>query len=191
MELKEFLEFNITISTDFSKGLLVEKYKVILIDKEILNKLNLSEKALNLENKIKLFIVNSNNKDQISSLNKIQIPFTIAELNSKVLQVVTSKKFFKNSSIKIKNYLLDKNEKKLKRDNLSLIVTEKEIQLLELLYSNKEPVSKNIILEKVWNYSPDTDTHTVETHIYRLRKKILNKFTDDQLILNTKNGYSI
>ena len=99
------------------------------------------------------------------------------------------KKFNKNSSIKVKDYLLNKNEKKLFKSAKFLVLTEKEIQLLELFLSNKKPISKDTILSSVWNYSVEADTHTVETHIYRLRKKIFEKFTDDNFILNNKNGY--
>ena len=55
----------------------------------------------------------------------------------------------------------------------------------------KKPLQKKIILEKVWKYSSDADTHTVETHIYRLRKKISDKFNDEKFIINTKDGYLI
>ena len=72
-----------------------------------------------------------------------------------------------------------------------LELTEKEIQLLELFLNFNKPIPKNIILSTVWNYSSDADTHTVETHIYRLRKKIIDKFKDDKFILNNKNGYSL
>ena len=70
-----------------------------------------------------------------------------------------------------------------------IILTEKEIQLLELFLNSKKPLSKDYILSSVWNYSSDADTHTVETHIYRLRKKIAEKFVDQNFILNNKNGY--
>ena len=60
---------------------------------------------------------------------------------------------------------------------------------MELLLNNNDPVSKNKILSTVWNYSTDADTHTVETHIYRLRKKINDKFFDSKFILNNKQGY--
>ena len=70
-------------------------------------------------------------------------------------------------------------------------MTEKEVQLLELFLINNKTISKNEILALVWNYSPDADTHTVETHIYRLRKKISDKFSDENFILNNKEGYII
>jgi DNA-binding response OmpR family regulator len=96
-----------------------------------------------------------------------------------------------NSFIEIKGYILDKNEKKLKKDKLFILLTEKEIKLLELLLNNKNATHKDQILNQVWKYSNDADTHTVETHIYRLRKKIRNKFSDENFILNDKAGYSI
>ena len=74
--------------------------------------------------------------------------------------------------LKLKNYFLNKNERKLSKDNKYIILTEKEIQLLELFLNFNKPIPKNIILSTVWNYSSDADTHTVETHIYRLRKKL-------------------
>ena len=89
--------------------------------------------------------------------------------NNPLLQAV-----FKNisdSSIKINDYTLDKNEKKLKKDNLFIVITEREIQLIQLLLDEKKPLSKNVILKRVWNYADNVDTHTIETHIYRLRKK--------------------
>ena len=82
-------------------------------------------------------------------------------------------------------------KEKLKKKNLSITITEREIQLIELLYNSSNPLSKNVILKKVWKYADDADTHTIETHIYRLRKKILSKFKDENFILNFKDGYSI
>ena len=70
-----------------------------------------------------------------------------------------------------------------------ILLTEKEIQLLELFSTSKKGISKSKILNKVWKYAADADTHTVETHIYRLRKKIKVKFFDDSFILNTDDGY--
>ncbi len=121
----------------------------------------------------------------------ILLPTTVKEINRVIENSIAKNKFNKNSSIKVKEYLLDKNEKKLLKMNNSIILTEKEIQLIELLLNNAKPISKDKILSLVWNYSTDADTHTVETHIYRLRKKISEKFLDDEFILNTKNGYCL
>ena len=117
------------------------------------------------------------------------MPTKFKEINQIIENSVVKKNFSKNSSIKIKDYILDKNEKKLLRDNSYILLTEKEIQLLELFLSCKKPISKNKILDEVWKYSKDADTHTVETHIYRLRKKIKSKFLDEDFIFNNKRGY--
>ena len=119
----------------------------------------------------------------------LELPATLKEINSVVESTAAKKRFSKNSSIQIKSYSLNKNEKKLSKSNIFIILTEKEIQLLELLLRNNKPISKDFILSSVWNYSSDADTHTVETHIYRLRKKINEKFMDEKFILNNKDGY--
>ncbi len=119
----------------------------------------------------------------------ISLPTSVKEINTIVESGSAKKKFIKNSFIKIKSYILDKNEKKLSKNDSFIILTEKEIQLLELFLKNTKPISKENILSSVWNYSSDADTHTVETHIYRLRKKIIDKFEDGNFILNNKDGY--
>ena len=121
----------------------------------------------------------------------LEIPTSLKEIDSTVEQVAAKKIFNKNSSIEIKKYFLNKNEKKLSKNKSEIILTEKEIQLLELFLDYKKPISKDKILTSIWNYSSDADTHTVETHIYRLRKKINDKFLDDNFIINTKDGYSL
>ena len=115
----------------------------------------------------------------------------LLDFNSRIVNLITSKKFNQNSSIKIKEYIIDKNEKKLIKGKLSVTITEREIQLIELLFNEKKPVSKNSLLKKIWKYSEDADTHTIETHIHRLRKKILSKFNDENFIINFKAGYSV
>ena len=138
---------------------------------------------------IKILATNINKKKSNIFDGVINLPTSVKELN-KIVEISASKKQFSiNSSIKIKDYSLDKNEKKLIKTNISIILTEKEIQLLELFILNKKPISKDKILSLVWKYSLDADTHTVETHIYRLRKKIYENFTDEQFILNNKEGY--
>ena len=79
----------------------------------------------------------------------------------------------------------------IKKNKTSITIKEREIELIELLFNEQKPLSKNIILKKVWKYADNVDTHTIETHIYRLRKKILVIFKDANFITNSKFGYSI
>ena len=144
----------------------------------------------NLNNKSILKILASKNKSKASNYDGfLNLPTSLNEINSIVEQTISKKIFSKNSSILIKDYLLNKNEKKLIKDKNFIILTEKEIQLLDLFLAQNKPISKNKILSLVWNYSSEADTHTVETHIYRLRKKINDKFSDLEFILNNKEGY--
>ena len=144
----------------------------------------------NLNNKSILKILASKNKSKASNYDGfLNLPTSLNEINSIVEQTISKKTFSKNSSILIKDYLLNKNEKKLIKDKNFIILTEKEIQLLDLFLAQNKPISKNKILSLVWNYSSEADTHTVETHIYRLRKKINDKFSDLKFILNNKEGY--
>jgi DNA-binding response OmpR family regulator len=180
-ELKSFLKF----IPHFNASNI--KYDVILFHREALeNKLN--KQLLDKSNVLKICATNKKEKMNTEE-NYLELPTTLKQLNSIVESVSVKKKFNENSSIKINDYTLDKNEKKLTKENNFVILTEKEIQLLELFSNHKKPISKDKILSSVWQYSSDADTHTVETHIYRLRKKINNKFIDDKFILNNKEGY--
>jgi hypothetical protein len=114
---------------------------------------------------------------------------------NKLLEVINIQliklKFNYQSKINIKGYDLNLNSKFFSKDNLSLKLTEKEIEII--LYLNETKTKHDVLdLQKnIWDYSPDMETHTVETHIYRLRKKIVNKFNDEDFILSHKNGYFI
>ena len=119
------------------------------------------------------------------------MPFTILEFEKKVISLIAKSEFKKNSLIQLDDYIIDKNEKKIKKNELELQLSEKEINFLILFSKNKEPISRNLVLKKVWNYSSESETHTVETHIHRLRKKILEKFGDDNFIKNSYKGYYI
>ena len=180
-ELKPFLKFNL-ISDELNND-----HHVILIHNEALKNKN-KKNFIESSNNIKIFA--SKTKDLSSNYDGyLELPANLKEINAVVENVTAKSKFSKNSSIKIKNYLLNKNEKKLYKQNDFIILTEKEIQLLEIFLENKDPISKDNILSTVWNYSAEADTHTVETHIYRLRKKINEKFNDEKFILNNKQGY--
>ena len=182
-ELKPFLKFNSVKeknSTDFD---------VILFHEDALNDME-NNKIINNSNSLKVLV--SSKKKILENFDAfLELPTSLKEINIVIESVAAKKVFNRNSSIEIKEYLLNKNEKKLLKDENEIILTEKEIQLLELFLNNKKPISKDKILSSVWNYSSDADTHTVETHIYRLRKKINDKFADDNFIVNTKDGYSL
>ena len=97
-------------------------------------------------------------------------------------------KFIEQSDLTIKQYKLDINARVLSKKDLNLKLTQKEIEII--IYLNDSNKNKTISdLEKdVWGYSPKLETHTVETHVYRLRKKILSKFNDEKFILSEENG---
>jgi len=188
IELKSFLKFNLYDDISIANKQKI-KLDILIIHKDELS-INKKLNILSNNNLIKILATKSIEKN--ASFDAIlKLPIKLSEINSIVEHLSAKKIFTRNSSIKIKNYFLDKNEKKLIKDNSFIILTEKEIQLLELLISKKKPISKNKILSSVWNYSNDADTHTVETHIYRLRKKITDKFSDTNFILNHKDGYYI
>ena len=162
-------------------------HDIILIHNEALKDEN---KKNFIENSNSLKIYASKKKDPSNNYDAyLELPASLKDINAVIENIAAKSKFFKNSSIKIKNYLLNKNEKKLYKQNDFIILTEKEIQLLELFLDKNKPITKNNILSLVWNYSSEADTHTVETHIYRLRKKINEKFNDAKFILNNKEGY--
>ena len=130
-------------------------------------------------------ILSDKHYDQLST------PFSILDFKKKVITAIAKNEFKKNSIINLNDYTIDKNERKIKKNNLELQLSEKEISFLILFSKNKEPISRNLVLKNVWNYSLESETHTVETHIHRLRKKILEKFGDNNFIKNNNKGYYI
>ena len=122
---------------------------------------------------------------------RLSVPFSILEFEKRVISLIAKNEFKKNSSIHLNDYIMDKNERKIKKNDLELQLSEKEINFLVLFSKSKEPISRNLVLKKIWNYSSESETHTVETHIHRLRKKILEKFGDNNFIKNNSKGYYI
>jgi hypothetical protein len=122
---------------------------------------------------------------------QMNMPFSIKELEKKIIYLTAKNEFKKNSLINLNGYIIDKNERKIKKDNIELQLSEKEINFLILFTQSNDPITKNLVLKNVWKYSSMTETHTVETHIHRLRKKILEKFNDNNFIKNNNKGYYI
>ena len=117
----------------------------------------------------------------------IKIFKLLEKLNIEFLRL----QFNNQSQVKIKNYTLDLNSREMIINNIKLKLTEKEINTISYLSKSDKPVSIDELQKKVWSYQYDIETHTVETHIYRLRKKIFNTFGDNEFIISKKNGYQI
>jgi len=179
---------------------------------EILDEIkeNLSFKILKYENEDDF--INSSDLNILNSLiisksnQKLLLNKNISEKNllifddfplslNKLLEMINIQliklKFNHQSKINIKGYELNLNSKFFFKGELNLKLTEKEIEII--LYLNKTKTKHNVLdlQNNIWGYSSDTETHTVETHIYRLRKKISNKFDDEDFILSHQNGYFI
>ena len=185
------MSFKLSVNVSDFENNLDHKYDVLLIHEDYLKKEIQKLELLKNTNKIKILI--SVTKKPLPSFihTQLSLPISLKELNETIENSIAKNNFSKNSSIKIKDYILDKNEKKLKKNDSYILLTEKEIQLIELFLDNKKPIGKEKILKEVWKYAEDADTHTVETHIYRLRKKIKAKFFDVNFILNNKDGYHL
>ena len=193
-EVKIFSNFTIKHYDDlnsFINEAEKEKFMAIFFVKK--NNLDLY-KNKELNNFPSLFVIDSSiqkNKFLPEFKEQIKMPFSIIEFNKKIVSLFAKYKFKKNSLIQLKDYIINKNERKIKKDNLELQLSEKEVNFLIMFSENKKPMSKEFVLKSVWNYSSESETHTVETHVHRLRKKILKKFGDSSFIKNNNKGYYI
>ena len=155
-------------------------------------------KNKNFDEKNILIISNSKNKlilnQNISEKNLLIFDFLPLAIN-KIIELINLKliklKFNNQSKINIKNYELNLNSKFFSKEGLSIKLTEKEIEIILYLYQNKTKHNVMDLQKNIWHYSSDMETHTVETHVYRLRKKISDRFKDENFILSEKNGYFI
>ena len=91
----------------------------------------------------------------------------------------------------VKDFFLDINARELKKGKSSLKLTERETDMILFLNKSKKPVNVETLEKEIWQHSSELETHTVETHIYRLRKKIKAEFGNDELIISNKDGYTI
>jgi hypothetical protein len=153
-----------------------------------------SEKLL--KNKIKsltnyLIICDKNNLNANNQLTLDKLPINISKLIEKINIEFLKLQFNNQSQIKIKDYIIDINSRQILSNNIKLKLTEKEINTITYLSNLNKPVSIVELQANVWSYQSDIETHTVETHIYRLRKKFLNTFNDKEFIISKKNGYQI
>ena len=160
-------------------------FKIFLIESENL----LKDKIKNLSNYLIISDKVNLNIDNQFILDKV--PSNISKLVEKINIEFLKLQFNNQSQIKIKDYIIDINSRQILFNNIKLKLTEKEINTIIYLSNLNKPVSIDELQENVWSYQPDVETHTVETHIYRLRKKILSTFNDNEFIVSKKNGYQI
>ena len=132
-------------------------------------------------------------KKKLSNLKKQIIidksPININDLIQTLNINFLKSKFIEQSKIDLGRYNLDLNSRILNQNEKELELTEKESSILIFLKQSKDPVKINKLQEKVWGYNSELETHTVEPHVYRLRKKINDKFHDNEFIISDKKGY--
>ena len=143
------------------------------------------------------FIIITKDKFSSETINNKQV-ISIESLPLKLISLVETinsnllmQQFNFQSNIIIKNYKIDLNSRQISNQNKKLKLTEREIQIVLFLKKQKKPININTLQKEVWGYVEDLETHTVETHIYRLRKKIKNNFEDQNFIKSDKKGYFI
>ena len=174
-EIKDFLNFEIAnfenenvFLEKIEKNNLIKNYPIVT--KNFLSNKNINQKSvIHLDNK----------------------PITFISLIDKINTNLLKQKFSFQSSINIKDYILNLNSRVISKKENELKLTEREIEIILFLKDKKKPQNINILQKEVWSYVADLETHTVETHIYRLRKKISDKFKDNNFILSLKEGYLI
>ena len=138
-----------------------------------------------------LIVTQQNISDLDNQLQLINIPIKISKLIEMINIKLLKNQFNNQSKVKIKNYILNLNSREISNNNTLMKLTEKEINTIIYLSKTNKSVSINELEKNVWQYEADMETHTVETHIYRLRKKIYDKFKDKDFIVSKKNGYEI
>ena len=156
---------------------------------EIIDQKTLICEIKNLNNYLiitKKKILRPNNQFILQQL-PIKIFKMVEQLNIEFLKY----QFIEQSQVIIKDYTIDINSREMTSKNVKLKLTEKEVNTIIYLSKFNKPISINELQTQVWDYHPDIETHTVETHIYRLRKKISKSFLDDNFIISKNDGYQI
>ena len=155
-------------------------FNIIFVDSE--NSLN--EQVSNYNNY--LVISNKKNLNISNQLVLDKVPINIFKLVEKINIEFLKIQFSSQSEVKVNNYIINLNSREMLINNIKLSLTEKEINTIIYLSKSTKAVSIDELQEKVWSYQSDIETHTVETHIYRLRKKILATFKDNEFIISKK-----
>ena len=162
--------------------------KEIFFDKYKSESISTKNSILVVHEKEYNFFVKNINEDQIIKFKPPVNIFTFIEnLNVKFIQ----KKYQDQSNVNVKDFFLNINSRELKNGKLILKLTERETDMILFLNNSKKSVNIETLEKEIWQHSSELETHTVETHVYRLRKKIKAEFGNDDLIKSNKNGYTI
>tara|TARA_Y100000590_G_C15583596_1_gene963290 strand:+ start:487 stop:1131 length:645 start_codon:yes stop_codon:yes gene_type:complete len=194
-EIKENLSFNVSNFNslkDFSKFLsheIFDSKNYIIITKIDNKNLFLERKELNIKNIF--FLCPDSKKFYDDKYNIFTYPINIHILIEKINIQLIKLKYNFQSKLKVKNYSLDLNSRIISNEKKKLRLTEREMDIILFLNENSEPQNISDLQSKVWRHSSELETHTVETHIYRLRKKIFENFNDNKFIVSTDKGYLI
>ena len=153
------------------------------------NEKSLNDKVENFDNYLIISSKKNLNFGNQFVLDNTPINFfkLVEKINIEFLKI----QFSSQSEVKVNNYIINLNSREMFANNIKLKLTEKEINTITYLSKSNKPVSVDELQEEVWSYQSDIETHTVETHIYRLRKKITKTFDDNEFIISGKNGYQI
>ena len=140
-----------------------------------------------------IFFLLKHNSEQNFDLNCniFKYPVDIYNLIEKINIQLIKQKYNFQSKIKIKNYSLDLNSRTISKNSKNLKLTEREMDIILFLNDSEKPQKINVLQNQVWKYLSKLETHTVETHIYRLRKKMNDNFKDDNFIISSDAGYFI
>ena len=184
-----------------NQNLIVYRFNLLyLILKELEEDINFRIIEISDEKSLINEINNLNNyliitKKQILKFNNqfilSQLPIKIFKIIEKLNIEFLKQQFVEQSKVIINDYTIDINAREMFSKNVKLKLTEKEINTIIYLSKVNKPISIDELQTKVWDYHSDIETHTVETHIYRLRKKISKNFLDDNFIISKNNGYQI
>ena len=180
-EIKSFKKFNEIIHDSKVKNSSILVTSLKDYDLFINSKLNIPVLFLNFGSK----------KSYTTSAEIINCPFQLNNFVERINVIFLKNKFLNNSNLNILNYEINLNSKEILRDGQKLKLTEREINFILFLKNSNSPQNIKSILKSVWNYSPNLETHTVETHVHRLRKKFFSHFKDDNFIKINKKGYFI
>ena len=145
----------------------------------------------NLSNR-NLVVISGDNKKNIQNQVKIEeFPIDIQKFIEIINVQFLKNKFNQQNNVKTGKYSINLNSRVMRFEDKSLQLTEKEMKIISFLNNFKGPVKINKLQSEVWGYKSKLETHTVETHVYRLRKKVEKKFNDKFFIISLKNGYKI